>query len=56
MTKTDWPREPIDNKAIAALERVLKHWCVEHACERGSAQAQIAAKTLIDWFEFGVHD
>jgi hypothetical protein len=54
MSKTDWPKEPITDEIMQTLDRILGEWCVEAGVDPNSAQAQAKAKTLVDWFEFGV--
>ncbi|MBB4438194.1 MULTISPECIES: hypothetical protein [Rhizobium] len=56
MATTDWPKEPLTTEAIEILDRLLKNWCAEYGCDTGSLRAQMTARILIDWFEFGVRD
>jgi hypothetical protein len=56
MAKTDWPKEPLTADTMQLLDRILTEWCAEHSCEKSSERARITAKTLVDWFEFGIHD
>ncbi|MBB3595116.1 hypothetical protein FHX08_005526 [Rhizobium sp. BK529] len=54
MSKTDWPKEPITDETMQTLDRILREWCAEAGVSPNSAEAQSKAKTLVDWFEFGV--
>ncbi|MBW9054535.1 TipAS antibiotic-recognition domain-containing protein [Rhizobium mesosinicum] len=54
MSKTDWPKEPITDEIMQTLDRILRDWCAETGVSPDSAEAQSKAKTLVDWFEFGV--
>ncbi|MFP3546973.1 hypothetical protein SB748_26460 [Rhizobium sp. SIMBA_035] len=56
MTKTDWPKAALTTEIMQALDEILRDWCVENGCETGSEKARFAAKSLLDWFEFGVTD
>jgi len=56
MALTDWPREPLTAETMLILDRVLRDWCVQEDCEIESEMATLTAKSLVDWFEFGVRD
>ncbi|MBB3649179.1 hypothetical protein FHX14_005413 [Rhizobium sp. BK619] len=56
MAKTDWPKEPLTTDTMQVLDRILTEWCAEQSCEKSSEGARVTAKTLVDWFEFGIHD
>jgi len=56
MSKTDFPKEPITDETMQTLDRILKEWCTEAGVGPSSPQAHSIARTLVDWFEFGVRD
>lgn len=56
MTTTDWPKEGIQADDVDMLHRVLKTWCDETSLDIKSPQAQVAARSLVDWYEFGIKD
>lgn len=56
MSKTDWPKDPITNEMMKTLDSILQEWCRETGASPDSAEAQTKARTLVDWFEFGVRD
>jgi hypothetical protein len=56
MTTTDWPKEGIQSDDVDMLQAVLKAWCAEKSLEMKSPEAQVAARSLVDWYEFGIKD
>lgn len=56
MTTTDWPKEGIQSGDVDMLQAVLKSWCAEKAIDIKSPEAQVAARSLVDWYEFGIKD
>lgn len=56
MATTDWPREALTAETIQALDRILRNWCAENGHALNGVEARLTAKSLVDWFEFGVHD
>jgi hypothetical protein len=56
MTMTDWPKEGIQSGDIDMLQTVLKNWCTEKCVDMKSLAAQVAARSLVDWYEFGIKD
>jgi len=39
---------------MQTLDAILREWCAENARDRESEQGRLIAKSLVDWFEFGV--
>jgi len=56
MTTTDWPKEGIQSHDMDMLQAVLEHWCADRLVEMQSPEAQLAARSLVDWYEFGIKD
>lgn len=56
MTTTDWPKAGMQSSDVDLLQDVLKRWCAERSIELKSEKAQAAARSLVDWFEFGIRD
>ena len=56
MTTTDWPKEGIQSDDVDMLQAVLKDWCADHSLDIKSPEAQVAARSLVDWYEFGIKD
>ncbi len=56
MTKTAWPKEPLTNADMQILHGVLVDWCRNNACDPSSDRGKLAAKALVGWHEFGIHD
>ncbi|MBZ5758979.1 MULTISPECIES: hypothetical protein [Rhizobium] len=55
-TTTDWPKEGIQSSDLGMLQAVLDAWCVDKSVDIHSPDAQVAARSLIDWYEFGISD
>ncbi|WP_027681685.1 hypothetical protein [Rhizobium leguminosarum] len=55
MSTTVWPRQPMQSEDVGLLAEVLDGWCVRNECVRTSPLAHRKAKSLVDWFELGVH-
>jgi hypothetical protein len=56
MTTTDWPKEALTAETMQTLDRILRDWCAENGQALSGVEARLTAKSLVDWFEFGVHD
>lgn len=56
MTTTDWPKPGMQPSDVDLLQSVLKLWCAEKEVELKSERAQAVARSLVDWFEFGIKD
>ncbi|MFS2152703.1 hypothetical protein [Rhizobium sp. Rhizsp42] len=56
MTKTDWPKEPLTTTDLQMLHGVLIDWCRDNDCDPSSDRGRLAAKALVGWHEFGIHD
>ncbi|CAN7611050.1 hypothetical protein IB277_29205 [Ensifer sp. ENS07] len=56
MWKTDWPKSPVTSDTIVVLHRILRDWCDEGGHLIGSQEGGRTAKSLINWYEFGVTD
>jgi hypothetical protein len=41
---------------ISLLREVWEVWCRDKGVDSASEQAQSAARSLIDWFQFGIDD
>jgi len=54
MTKTDWPKDALTSEVMETLDGILRDWCIDNGCELGSEKACLTARSLVDWFEFGV--
>lgn len=54
MARTDWPKAALTTEAMQILDAILREWCAENECDRESEQGRLTAKSLVDWFEFGV--
>jgi hypothetical protein len=55
-TTTDWPKEGIQSSDVDMLQAVLKNWCADKSVDIKSPEAQVAARSLVDWYEFGIKD
>lgn len=53
---TDWPKEGIQSSDVDMLQSVLKSWCAGKSIDLKSTEAQIAGRSLVDWYEFGIRD
>jgi len=38
------------------LHGLLVDWCHNNDCDPDSDRGQVAARALVDWHEFGIHD
>lgn len=56
MTTTDWPKEGIQSDDVDMLQMVLRNWCADRSLDIKSPEAEAAAKSLVDWYEFGIKD
>lgn len=56
MTTTDWPKPGMQSSDVDLLQGVLRAWCAEKAIDMKSEAAQVVARALVDWFEFGIKD
>jgi hypothetical protein len=56
LTKTDWPKEPLTTADLQMLHGVLVDWCRNNDCDPSSDRGRLAAKALVGWHEFGIHD
>jgi len=56
MTTTDWPKPGMQSSDVDLLQGILKIWCAENAVDLKSDQARAAARSLVDWYEFGIKD
>ena len=55
-TMTDWPKEGIQSDDVRMLQTVLKDWCADRSLDLKSPEAAVAARSLIDWYEFGIKE
>jgi hypothetical protein len=55
-TITEWPKEGIQSDDVDMLQTVLKDWCQETDIDIKSSEAQFVARSLVDWYEFGIKD
>lgn len=56
MTTTDWPKEGIQSDDLDMLQAVLAQWCATRSMDMKCPEAQTAARSLVDWYEFGIKD
>ncbi|WP_043612887.1 hypothetical protein [Ensifer sp. ZNC0028] len=54
MWKTDWPKMAVSSEAIVVLRRILRDWCDERGHLTESQESGRTARSLINWYEFGV--
>jgi hypothetical protein len=46
--------DTLDGKDLALLRQVLEELCAERAIEMDSAEGQAIARSLVDWYLFGI--
>jgi len=56
MNKTDWPKEALTSDIMHMLSNILDRWCDNRGLSRQSPEAKTLARSLVDWYEFGVRD
>ncbi|MBD9641356.1 hypothetical protein IB277_34220 [Ensifer sp. ENS07] len=56
MWTTNWPKSAVTSETIVVLRRILRDWCDERGHRADSQEGSRTAKTLINWYEFGVTD
>lgn len=56
LTKTDWPKAPLTTVDLQMLHGLLVDWCHNNDCDPDSDRGQVAARALVDWHEFAIHD
>lgn len=53
---TDWPKEALTSETMVFLKSILQEWCVRNGASILSDAGAAKARSLIDWYEFGIRD
>ena len=53
---TDWPKEALTSETMVYLKSILQEWCAQNGISILSEDGSEKARSLIDWYEFGVKD
>ena len=53
---TDWPKEALTSETMVFLKSILQEWCVKNGASILSDASAAKARSLIDWYEFGIRD
>ncbi len=53
---TDWPKEALTSEKMVFLKSILQDWCTQNGISLLSEAGAAKARSLIDWYEFGIKD
>ena len=53
---TVWPKEALTSETMMFLQSILLDWCTQNGVAVTSDAGIDKARSLIDWYEFGVKD
>lgn len=53
---TDWPKEALTSETMVFLKTILQDWCGRNGVSILSEAGSAKARSLIDWYEFGIKD
>ncbi|CAN7577170.1 hypothetical protein LJR030_001136 [Rhizobium sp. LjRoot30] len=53
---TVWPKEALTSETMMFLKSILLDWCEQNGVAITSDDGVAKARSLIDWYEFGIKD